>query len=390
MRRHNLSSLTRLLHTSGPASRADLTLRTGLNRSTVKALTADLVAAGIARETAPVGRGSAGRPSIVVEPCAQTVYVLALDVGVEHLTAMRIGLGGTVLERRELRQTPSDYGVRRTVNRLSRLACDLQAAAAPEAVCVGVGVGVAGLVSGTDGVVRFAPNMGWVDVPLRAMLAERMQTALHIAIANDGDLGVMAEQLRGVARGHSDVVFIAGEVGIGGGVLLGGRAVRGFGGYGGEIGHMSTDPRGLLCRCGRRGCWETQISDEAVLVATNAPPGSTLASVLAAYTAGERWPQAGVRRVGRALGLGVANLVNIFNPELVVFGGQVRHVYAVTEPLVREAVEGALTAPGEQVRLQAAGLGDDSVVVGAGELGFVRLLDDPLGSLAETPLLLGA
>lgn len=385
VRRRNLGALLRLLHVRGATSRADLTVLTGLNRSTVKTLTEDLVGARLACQSAPVGRGGAGRPSITVEPESDRVYVMALDIGVAHLTAVRIGLGGVVLDRRNLRQSSGDYTVRRTLTRVAGLVRALQAGAPPEARCVGVGVGVCGTVSDDDGAVRFAPNLGWVDVPLRSMLADRLETRLPILVGNDGDLGARAEHLRGVARGLSDVVYVAGEVGIGGGIIVGGRAMRGTGGYGGEIGHMVVDPRGPVCRCGRRGCWETLISDEAVLAATGAPAGASLADVLSAYAAGEKWPRAGLRRVGRALGTGVANLVNVFNPQLIVFGGAIRHVFTVTEPIVREALVGVLAAPAEQVRLAAAGLGDDSVAVGAAELAFAPLLDDPLGTLAVLP-----
>lgn len=383
VRRHNLGRLVRLLHVRGATSRAGLTAVTGLNRSTVKALTADLVQAGLVRESAPVGGGGAGRPSITVQPRSDDVYVLALDIGVEHLTAVRIGLGGVVLERRELRQTVGDYAVPRTLTRLEHLTRGLLAGAPPSGACVGIGVGICGVVSADDGLVRFAPNLGWVDVPLRDELAARLGTSLPIVLGNDGDLGAMAEHLRGVGRGLTDIVYVSGEVGIGGGIIVAGRALRGTGGYAGEIGHMSVDPRGKHCRCGRRGCWETEISDQAVLLATGAPPDASLPDVLEAYLAGERWTQAGMRRVGRFLGLGVANLVNVFNPDLIVFGGAVRHIYAATEPLVREALVTALAAPAAQVRLEVAGLGDDSVAVGAAELGFARLLEDPLGTLDD-------
>ena len=383
VRRHNLSRLLRHLHVEGATSRADLTAMTGLNRSTVKALTEDLVSMSLLRETAPVGRGGAGRPSITVEPEPDVVYVLALDIGVEHMTAVRIGVGGVVLDRRELQQSVSDYSVMRTLTRLVRLARQLFEGAPKGGVCLGIGVGVCGVVSAEDGLVRFAPNLGWVDVPLRDLLAERLGTSLPIDLGNDGDLGAVAENLRGVARGVLDLVYVSGEVGIGGGILLDGRPLRGTGGYAGEIGHMCVDPRGRLCRCGRRGCWETEISDQAVLLSTGAPAGSSLTDVLQAHAAGERWTQAGMRRVGRFLGLGVGNLVNVFNPELIVFGGAVRHIYTDTEPYVREALETSLRAPAEQVRLEVAGLGDDSVAVGAAELGFARLLDDPVGTLSR-------
>lgn len=382
VRRHNLASLLRIVHVQGAMSRSDLATRTGLNRSTVKALTEDLVAAGLVRESVPVGRSGVGRPSLTVEPASVDVYVLALDIGVEHLTAVHVGLGGVVLDRREFRQTPGDYGVGPTLDRLQRMVKQLQRGLPSDAVCVGIGVGVCGVVSADDGVVRFAPNLGWVDVPLRERLHSKLRLHLPIELGNDGDLGAMAEHLRGAAVGYDDVIYISGEVGVGGGVILSGRPMRGTGGYGGEVGHMSIDPRGRTCRCGRRGCWETEIGDEAVLLATGAPAGATLDDVLAAYADGERWPQAGMRRVGRALGVGVTNLVNVFNPQLVLFGGVSRQLFTATEGLVREALQRALAAPGEQVQLAVAGLGDDAIALGAAELAFAPLLADPLGALS--------
>jgi predicted NBD/HSP70 family sugar kinase len=385
LRRHNLAALLRLVHVEGTTSRSDLTALTGLNRSTVKALTEELVAAGMVREAAPVGRGSAGRPSIAVEPAADRLYVLALDVGVEHLTAMRIGLGGQVLARAELRQTSTDYGVRRTLGRLHKLSQQMFDNAPPQARCVGIGIGVCGVVSSDDGAVRFAPNLGWVDVPLRELVAATLQTSLRIKVGNDGDLGALAEHVRGVGRGLSSLVFISGEVGIGGGIILDGRPLRGVGGYGGEIGHMCVDPRGRMCRCGRRGCWETEVGDEAVLLATGAPEGASLADVLTAYADGERWPRSGMRRVGRMLGAGVVNLVNIFNPEVIVFGGASQYIFSATEDIVRDVLTEALTASRQQVRLELPVLGDDAIAIGAAELAFAGLLEDPIGVLTRLP-----
>jgi predicted NBD/HSP70 family sugar kinase len=390
VRRHNLGRLLRRLHVQGAMSRADLTAGTGLNRSTVKALTEDLATAGLVRESAPVGRGGAGRPSITVQPGSADVHMIALDIGVQHVTAVRVGLGGVVLDRRDLRQSQDQYAVPRTVDRVDGLVRALLDGAPDSARCLGVGVGICGVVDVAQGLVRLAPNLGWVDVPLRDLLAERLvgsrAAGLPVQLGNDGDLGALAEHLRGAGRGVDDLVYVSGEVGVGGGIIVDGRPLRGVGGYAGEVGHMSVDAGGKLCRCGRRGCWETEISGEAVLSATGAPDGMMLEDVLAAHAAGERWTRAGMRRVGRFLGAGLVDVVNLLNPEVIVFGGQVRHIYTATEPVVREAMRTALPAPGQQVRLAVAELGDDSVAVGAAELGFARLLDEPLGTLADLPV----
>ena len=386
LRRHNIGRLLRLLHVRGATSRSRLTTLTGLNRSTVRALTADLVEAGLVRESTPVGRGRAGRPSIVVEPVSTRTYALALDIGVEHLIAARIGLGGVVLDRREIRRPQVDHDVAKTLQRMESLVEQMLASAPVLSTCVGVGIGVSGVVGGHDGVVRFAPNLGWEDVPLGRMLSEHLGGRFPVTVGNDGDLGALAEHVRGAAAGLSDVIYISGEVGVGGGIITGGRPLVGAGGYGGEIGHMCVNPRGRLCRCGRRGCWETEVGEEAVLLATGAPADAELADVLAAHAAGDRRTIAGMRRVGQWMGLGVVNLVNMFNPEMIIFGGSTRVVFALTEEQTREALATALVAPREQVRLEVAALGSDSTVVGAAELAFAPLLDNPLTAPATTPV----
>ncbi len=390
VRRHNLGRLLRLLHVRGATSRSRLTTLTGLNRSTVRALTAELVAAGLVRASVPAARGRAGRPSILVEPESTRAYAIAVDVGVEHLIAARIGLGGVVHDRREIHRLQLDSDVRKVVRRVHALVEAMLASAPPIGTCVGVGISAPGVVGADDGVVRFAPNLGWEDVPLGRMLADKLGGQLPVRVGNDGDLGGLAEHVRGVAAGLSDVIYISGEVGVGGGIIIGGRPLLGAGGFGGEIGHMCVNPRGRLCRCGRRGCWETEVGEEAVLLATGRPEGTELADVLAAHAAAERRAVNGLRKVGEWLGLGVVNLVNVFNPEMIVFGGMTRDIFAATEPIVRRSLEAALTAPREQVRLELAALGSDSTVIGAAELAFGLLLDNPTAALAAVPARLNA
>jgi predicted NBD/HSP70 family sugar kinase len=377
VRRHNLGVLLRLLHVRGATARADLTAVTGLNRSTVRALTTELAEAGLVRESAPVGRGGAGRPSILVEPRSEQVWALAVDIGVEHVTAARIGLGGVLLDRVESRQPRGDTDVQAVLDRLRTLVEPLLAGRASP---VGIGVAVPGMVGGPDDLVRFAPNMGWIDVPLGRLVAAALGGP-PVSVGNEGDLGVMAEHLRGVAADAADVVYLTGEVGLGGGIIVGGRPLTGAGGYAGEVGHMSVNPDGgRLCTCGRRGCWETEVGADAVLLASGVPAGSPPADVLRALVTGDRATRSAARRVGRWLGVGVANLVNLFNPEVVVFGGLTRLLFPVLEPYVRAELSTSLTAPRDQVRLALPALGADSSLVGAAELAFAPLLGDPLGA----------
>ena len=151
------------------------------------------------------------------------------------------------------------------------------------------------------------------------------------------------------------------------------------------MGHMVVNPAGRLCRCGARGCWETEIGEKAILDAAGHPDGprSTVPAVVAAAAGGDPRALAALRHVGEWLAIGVGNLVNIFNPEVVIFGGLLRDLFPAVEGQLRATLGSiGLHAPREQVRLVAPGLGPDSTLVGAAERAFSPLLLDPPGTLA--------
>jgi predicted NBD/HSP70 family sugar kinase len=381
VRRHNLGTLLAHLHHDGQLSRAALTERMGLNRSTIGGLVGELVDLGAVQQTAPAGgRTGAGRPSLDVRPSSEDVYVLAAEVGVDALRAARVGLGGKLLATASGR-TPPGRVPEQVAGALIGLLRDVTAGAPSGAALLGIGVGVPGVVRQDDGVIRFAPNLGWRDVPLAGLLRCGVRGALPIHVANDADLGALAEHMRGAVTGQADVVFLAGDVGVGGGVIAGGRPLQGVGGYAGELGHLIVNPRGRTCRCGSTGCWETEVGGPAISRALHLPAGDL--DALAARLAATRTPSAALRRVGRYLGLGLGSIVNILNPEVVVLGGVLRLLY----PVVREATDealatAALVAPREQVRVVVPALGGDAVLVGAAERCFHAVLADPARELA--------
>src|SRR5215207_8423809 len=260
--RYNLGRILRLLHLNGAMSRARLTALTGLNRSTIKAMTSELVDAGLVRESEPVRSTGAGRPSFVVEPDPSRRFTVAIEIGLQHLTAVRVGLGGTILQRRPVHQVVVE-GVGPTLESVEELVKKILSGASAAAVCVGVGIAVRGMIT-EDGSVRFDPDLGWRDLPLGRLLQDRLG-GLPVTVGNDGDLGALGEHLRGAAVGLSDSVYLSGAVGISSGIIVGGRLLHGIDGFGGELAHMCVNPAGRLCRCGRRGCWETEIGAKGVL-----------------------------------------------------------------------------------------------------------------------------
>jgi predicted NBD/HSP70 family sugar kinase len=199
---------------------------------------------------------------------------------------------------------------------------------------------------------------------------------------NAADVVALAEHTRGAAVGYDNVIYLHRDVGVEAGIIVGGRRLTGFAGQGGQVGHMIVHPNGRPCGCGSRGCWETEIGEYALLNAAgrNGVTGSEAAlAVVEAASQGDANAQAAVRQVGDWLGFGVGNLVNVFSPELVIFGGTLRDVYLAAAAQVRSRLNSiALPATREHVRLRTPQLGPDAALIGAAELAFDQLLADPL------------
>jgi predicted NBD/HSP70 family sugar kinase len=381
LRRHNLSTLLRHLHLGGRVSRSSLTTVMGLNRSTIAGLVGEIEALGLAAQQRPDagGRMAAGRPSVDV--CAtEHAYVLAVDVRVSGLVVARVGLGGRVLAVAGA-ASPAGHDPRATAAVLARLARDAVADADPGSVLVGIGVSVPGIIAREGGIVRLAPNLDWHDVRLADMLAEVLDTSLRPLLGNDADHGALAEHRRGVGRGVDDLVYLRGEVGVGAGLIAGGVPVTGASGFAGEIGHLPFGDGTRPCHCGARGCWETEIGAAAMAAAVGCPP-DRLAD-LGDYLDDLDCAPEELATVGRHLGRGLAGLVNLLNPRIVVLGGYLRPLYRWVERDVHdEMAVRALRISGMQPRIVLPGLDDQSVLIGASEVAFRALLDDPVATLA--------
>lgn len=382
IRRRNVSTLLREVHVQGEVSRAQLTARMGLNRSTIKALVDELSDSGLVAETIPETGLRAGRPSHVVGPRSDTAYVLAANLGVDTVTVAAVGLGGVINARSEYRLPGPGVDYESVIDRLADELRRLHGAVAPGGWLAGVGVGVPGAVRHADGFVEFAPNLGWRGVPFRDLLSERLGLPVQTSVGNDGDLGGLAEHVRGAGRGIGHLIYLAGEVGIGGGIVVDGRILTGSHGYGGELGHMMVNPGGRPCRCGSRGCFETEAGEDAVLVACGREAGggrAALVEVFAAASQGETRAVEGLQSIAVWVARGLTTLVNIFNPDVVILGGPLSSLFFLTGDRIKSEMDSMSTFAGRaQVRLLQPGLGEDSSLLGAAELAFEPLLQDPV------------
>lgn len=391
LRRHNLGSILEHLHLSGPTSRSELTSVTELNRSTVGDLIGELGSLGLV-EVRPGSRSSGpGRPSPIVAIRPESTAALAIEVSVDSVGVATVGLGGHIYNEVRVSRPRGRLSPDVTVSDLTKLAAPLLDALPSDApYFAGVGVAVAGLVRRSNGVVRLSPNLGWRDVPLAEMLTRSLGLGDRtILVANEADMGALAEHRRGRRPGVRHLLYVSGEVGLGTGIILNGEDMLGTSGYAGEVGHTLINPDGIACRCGSIGCWETEAGEAALLRHVGLEVSETETDVLDSIAQrakhGDQAVLDALDQVGTWLGLGVGNLINTFNPELVVMGGLYHRFYQFLETTMMAAVElRALEAPLENATIAPSALGIDAPLIGAAEMVLSKVLADPAGVAAIT------
>lgn len=312
---------------------------------------------------------------------------IGIDVGGTKIAAAVVDSDGTIIARRQLPTASEDSG--RILGTMVKVSQELRASAPAVAA---VGVGVAGLVDSAAGMVLGAPNIEFRNVPVTSALEDRL--GLPAVVDNDANVAAFAEALFGAGRGAGDQIMITVGTGIGGGIVIGGALYHGAHGVGAELGHMVMDPDGPVCGCGNRGCWEAVASGTALgrlarerieggagpdLLALAGGDAATITGELVGKAAveGNAFARDVVASIGRMLGVGLASIVNIFDPEVIVVGGGAA---AGTGELLlapaREAMHAHIlgVAWRPPVRVVSAALGNDAGVIGAAALA-ARLMD---------------
>ena len=385
VRRRNLSIVLTLVHERHGLSRAELTRATGLNRSTVAALVAELVELGLVLEGAPDPTNLVGRPSSTVLPNPATVAVTVhpeLDAVVVGLVA----LGGTVT-RRIRYDTVRVPTAQEVVNIVSAIVEGMRGELTTSFRTVGIGLAIPGLVRTSDGVVSIAPHLGWTDEPVARLLEQA--TGYPVVSANDATIGAIAESTFGAGRGVDELIYLnGGASGIGGGVVMAGQLLGGAFGFAGELGHTLVNSAGGECHCGASGCLETEVSRGPLLEACGlgVAQADQLDDVLAARYADSASVRELVDRQIGYLGIALRGAINMFNPALIVLGGFLGSLYrAAPETLERAAFSTAMLGSRDGVRIERAQLGGDILTVGAAELVFAPLLTDPTTVVGSAP-----
>lgn len=387
LRRHNLSAVLDRLHVAGPMSRSRLAAQTGLNRSTIRDLLGELTELGLVVEDRGTSGTGPGRPSSVARVIPSGAAVLAVDLEVDSMAVAAVGIGGQIFEETRVPHHGAGPGPpEETVDALIELVPPILDTLPPGHRLVGAGVGVAGVVRRSDGFVHVAPNLGWRDVPLGQMLADSLSLDL-VMLANEADLGALAEFRRGAGRGSRNMIFVTGEVGVGIGIIYEGRPMLGASGYAGEAGHTIINPNGAKCRCGSTGCWETEVGEEAVIrrVGLVGRHGEeAMDEIVGMADGGDGDVIKALENIGDWLGLGIGSLINTFNPDLVVLGGFYERLYPWIQGATTRAAQGvALDAAWDATSIESGELGVDAILAGAAELVIGEVIANP-GALKQS------
>ncbi|MGO4103599.1 ROK family protein [Leifsonia sp. YAF41] len=380
--RRNLSKVLRLVHQHARLSRAQLTQTTGLNRSTIATLVAELVELGLVTELAPDPTNRVGRPSPVVA-ADERIAVIAVNPEVDAVTIAAVGLGGRVIIRERIDVdhiiSPDETAslVAATIVRWTR-------AELRDSRLVACGLAIPGLVRASDGLVRWAPHLHWSDAPIGTLVGAA--TGLPTVVGNDASLGVLAEHLFGAGRGCDDVVYLnGGASGIGGGLIVNGRPVGGAGGYAGEFGQNRPGISAADSRRHGEGVLEDEVSRSRLLdvVGLSAADEPALERALRDSDTVEVTEE--LARQRRILATALCNAINVLNPSLVVLGGFLATIALSDSDALHAAVAAqAIPAAFEGIEIRVAALGEDRLMVGAAEAAFQALLADPLTATPTT------
>jgi predicted NBD/HSP70 family sugar kinase len=388
LRRANLGLVLRDLRDRGPRSRARLAADLRLNKATVSSLVAELSDRGLVRDGG-AERGAVGRPATTVEIDGRRVCGVGAEINVQHVATFAVDLHGDVASEHRLSLDAAGQPPELVIGRLaSLLATTMEDLAERGAMPVGLVVGTAGLIDRATGTLALAPNLGWRDVPIARLLRAQLgEPTYPVEIDNEANLAAVAEATRDSAH-RGDVLVIHGETGVGGGIIADGRQLRGHRGYAGEFGHITVDPQGRRCGCGRRGCWETVVGLSRLLDLAADPDDPVRAPALGLEARleeinrraalGDDRTLAALREVGQGLGTGAAMLANTLNPGVIVLSGY----FAEVGSWLRDAVEaelaaGVLAAGAGGATVALSTLGFTAAVRGGAAVAVEHVFDDP-------------
>lgn len=378
MRKMNQQMILEIIHKEAPISRAKIAEVTGLTPATVSNIVKGFIEMNLVKETRR-GESSGGRRPILLELNPTGAYIIGLEWGIAEVKGVMLDLNSQVIKTKNIEVTESspEYFIDTTVEIVTAFC---ESVAKPERI-FGVGIGMHGLVDPEKGISLYAPHFGWEDIPFKVRLSERLN--LPVFVDNDVRAMAMAEKWSGYSERIDDFIFINTGIGIGAGIVLNQELYYGKDWSAGEFGHMTIVDNGHLCSCGNYGCLEALISLSRLVSEYN----PALSSETSYWQLKEEWKNlisTAQQNEGKAreillnaakhLGTGIANLVNLFNPQAIIIGGDFISAKDLLFPVVMEQVKKkTLKVPGKNLKIVGASFEGRVGAIGAAILVLQEL-----------------
>jgi glucokinase-like ROK family protein len=392
VRRMNRAVVLGVFRTQKTLSRAKLASLTGLNPSTVSNIVGELIQENLIRET-ELSQTGTGRPGRLLELNPGGGCALGIEINVDYIELIVSDLAANILWRQRQLSKPEigQEVIMSGVSYFAEKAADF--IKARNSHLLGIGVGVPGLVDVSSGFLRVAPNLHWDNIPIRDILAKHFDCPIYVE--NEANAAALGEYYFGATQNVKDFIYLSAGVGLGSGIIIGGKLFRGMSGYAGEAGHMTLDVNGELCGCGRRGCWETFVGPHAVEqriqrslafgaksilqdISKGDPQNIVFDDVISAAQTGDQTSIDALSKVAFYLGIGIANLVNLFDVDVIVLGGALCNASPfILKDIERVVRTNTLVSDRKELKIIPSAHGSDACVMGAIALVLDDILCEP-------------
>jgi glucokinase-like ROK family protein len=386
----NRSHVLNSIKTHGPIGRADIARKTGLSPATVTAISAKLIAQGLVLEKA-AGDSSGGRPPILLVINPKGGYVVGIKLTETYAICALTDLEALVIAKSSI--TLSAHDPEQVAEDLTGMVLSfIREEKISKKHLLGVGIGLAGIVDAEQGVLRQSPIYGWNNVPLRAMVQDKLRIPVYIE--NDVNTLTLTEKWFGHGQEVDNFLTVTIGRGVGLGIVVNGQFYRGQSGGAGEFGHITIDPEGPVCACGKRGCLEVYVSDPGMLRTANeaqaqgklSAPVQNTDDLLALAQKGD---PAAIRifdQAGRILGVGIANLINLFNPKKIIISGEgTREKDFLFSPMKESIQQNTMPGLFDPQIVEIAPWGDDAWARGAAGLVLREVFESPIHKKVVSP-----
>jgi N-acetylglucosamine repressor len=374
----NRSIILNVIKKEGEISRAAIAQYTGLSPATLSGITNQLINEGLIFEKT-TGDSTGGRPPILLALNPRGGFVIGIKLMEGNAVGALTDLNANVLSKGSI--ILSDKKIETSVDALLALVTQLiQSANIKRKQLMGVGIGLAGVIDFSQGIVRQNPFFGWQNIPLREMLESRMRVPVYVD--NDVNTLSLSEKWLNPAHPEEDFLVITIGRGIGMGIVINGQVYRGKRGGAGEFGHMIVDPNGPLCDCGKHGCLESFISDKALMEQAHLvvnPDITSLDELISMATNGNKAASSVLTKAGTLLGREIANLVNLFDPKLIIISGEGIRLGELFFSAIRTAFhECVMPGLAEDTEIRVNSWGDSIWALGAASLVIAEIFRSPI------------